>query len=603
MGSKEPLSPRHNIKIMTDAKISPDLNPPRLAGWDHSGASRIVLDGMARRFALVSAFLAPLLPLMSLPAYFFDGDPIWVMHVGIMAMFVGLGIWRERFSAPQITFVILALTTIIAFLEFGTRGVNTAALMTEGVALTLFVLCVERRFSIPVTVGIFLVGLVVILEYLAGQAGGDYSGIPLAKWSEPLMWFGCCLVIFCVAGTVLPQLVDQLEAANLGQLRERRQRLLLESGSKTEAQKLELLIRSTPVGLCVLDEKGDITLWNALSERFFGVVATDMIGVTFADYLAKITPEHPLIPRIGDLFRGQPFYNAILQSVPVGLPINLLMSGRSMTNEAGKVVGAVMTFAEVSSIIKNPVELGSLARLEDVATIANELRAPLMTQGLSLETLAVLLEQSNPDFTRVRQRLLLLEEQQARAVTLVESYYRRLRDQGAVSAVQDIFDLTSTAAESFRQDLPLGDIVFELDTHRADPAVVMAPAIWVRQVIVNLLTNAYEALAVSDGASSEAGRITLRVETTPDWLVWEVTDSSGASLPEHPEQLFRPGYTTKAVGEGRGLGLFISRATVRQLGGNLTVAQGEPGLVFRMLLPRNPRRLSDSSADKVSPQA
>jgi PAS domain S-box-containing protein len=104
------------------------------------------------------------------------------------------------------------------------------------------------------------------------------------------------------------------------------------------------------------------------------------------------------------------------------------------------------------------------------------------------------------------------------------------------------------------------------------------------QVVVNLLVNA--AQAIPEG---EADRHEIRVVTrTADdgHAVLEVKDTGPGMPPEIRRRIFDPFYTTKAVGEGTGLGLTICHGIVAALGGSIEVESAVgAGATFRVTLP------------------
>jgi CheY-like chemotaxis protein/anti-sigma regulatory factor (Ser/Thr protein kinase) len=103
------------------------------------------------------------------------------------------------------------------------------------------------------------------------------------------------------------------------------------------------------------------------------------------------------------------------------------------------------------------------------------------------------------------------------------------------------------------------------------------------QVVLNLIMNAIQALP--PGAPSEH-EISVSVHDEDDWVVVEVTDSGPGVGLEDRERIFDPFVTTKPVGVGTGLGLFVCRNVVRGLGGDVTVGDRPGGgASFRVLLP------------------
>jgi CheY-like chemotaxis protein/two-component sensor histidine kinase len=121
-----------------------------------------------------------------------------------------------------------------------------------------------------------------------------------------------------------------------------------------------------------------------------------------------------------------------------------------------------------------------------------------------------------------------------------------------------------------------------------------ASAAQVRRIVMNLITNASEALGDRDGVI----RVTTRcVKIGPDasigvsnrladgdYLRLEVSDNGCGMSPETQARVFDPFFTTKSA--GRGLGLAVVGGIVRGLGGGIRV-DSEPGkgTAFQVLLP------------------
>lgn len=123
--------------------------------------------------------------------------------------------------------------------------------------------------------------------------------------------------------------------------------------------------------------------------------------------------------------------------------------------------------------------------------------------------------------------------------------------------------------------------VLETDLAPDAPAV-LANAAQVRQIVLNLITNASDAIGERDGVI----RVTTRSVKAPDCdqLQLEVTDTGHGMSPETQAKVFDPFFTTKSA--GRGLGLAVVYGIVRDLGGTILIAS-EPGrgATFQILLP------------------
>ncbi len=119
---------------------------------------------------------------------------------------------------------------------------------------------------------------------------------------------------------------------------------------------------------------------------------------------------------------------------------------------------------------------------------------------------------------------------------------------------------------------------------------VFGNAIHLEQVIVNLLTNARDAI---NETKRGRGRVRIQAKFDPKFVTVSVQDD-GAGIPEAVKaKIFNPFFTTKEVGRGMGLGLSLSFGLIQKINGSL-VAESEPGrgTEFIVRLPIDFRNLS-----------
>lgn len=103
------------------------------------------------------------------------------------------------------------------------------------------------------------------------------------------------------------------------------------------------------------------------------------------------------------------------------------------------------------------------------------------------------------------------------------------------------------------------------------------------QVMINLMVNAGQAIQ-SNGHIVISTRTV--VEKGEDTVVIKITDDGCGIKPADLETIFQPFYTTKPVGQGTGLGLYISLTIVESLGGKIWVeSKLNRGTTFTIQLP------------------
>ena len=106
-----------------------------------------------------------------------------------------------------------------------------------------------------------------------------------------------------------------------------------------------------------------------------------------------------------------------------------------------------------------------------------------------------------------------------------------------------------------------------------------------RQILVNLITNAVDAV------SADGGHIRVSATARDGAVAIAIADDGVGIAAEDAARIFEPFYTTKGRGKGTGLGLAICRELATALGGRITVesAPGR-GSTFTITLPRSERK-------------
>ena len=103
------------------------------------------------------------------------------------------------------------------------------------------------------------------------------------------------------------------------------------------------------------------------------------------------------------------------------------------------------------------------------------------------------------------------------------------------------------------------------------------------QVVINLLINAVHA---SDKEASSLALRAFRGEDGQNTVFIEVADNGSGMSAETVAKIFDPFFTTKKNGQGTGLGLYITKNIIEDMGGRIAV-ESEPGrgTTFRIVLP------------------
>ena len=112
------------------------------------------------------------------------------------------------------------------------------------------------------------------------------------------------------------------------------------------------------------------------------------------------------------------------------------------------------------------------------------------------------------------------------------------------------------------------------------PSIACMPG-QLNQVFLSLLTNAFQAI------DAPPGTVTVRSTEVANGIAVEVHDTGMGITAANLKKLFDPFFTTRAVGQGVGLGLSLAYGIVRSQGGTIEVSS-EPGhgATFRVVLQK-----------------
>jgi two-component system NtrC family sensor kinase len=156
----------------------------------------------------------------------------------------------------------------------------------------------------------------------------------------------------------------------------------------------------------------------------------------------------------------------------------------------------------------------------------------------------------------------------------------------------DLNDLIDESIQLIELELKKRDIkiIKEIDPSQEK---ILSDPFQIRQVLVNLLTNAVHAIG-------SEGSITISLKNFEDQIVITVKDS-GVGIPgENMEKIFEPFFSTKPPGEGTGLGLFVTRGIIEKLGGSVEVeSKVGDGSLFIIRLPKQPKNVDKLMKNEV----
>jgi PAS domain S-box-containing protein len=309
------------------------------------------------------------------------------------------------------------------------------------------------------------------------------------------------------------------------------------------------LLANIADGIVAVDRDGHVVLWNRAAEEITGVPASEAVGRTPAQVLQReLESDVGGVNRLVSITRGDD-------------DVWLSLSETVMRDPTGAIAGRIFAFRDISA----EHELEQM-KTDFVSTVSVELRTPLT----SIYGFAQTLLREDVEFSDAERRTFLefIARQSEGLTAIVDALLNAARlDKGdltvsleptdVVDVVHSVVDAASAQANGHR-------FVAEVD---GSPGPARADPDKLRQVLDQLVANAVK-------FSPGGGTVTVSVERRPDAIEIAVADE-GVGIPAADVDRIFSKFTKVGGGPGSGLGLFIARGLVREMGGRMWVESTE----------------------------
>ena len=383
------------------------------------------------------------------------------------------------------------------------------------------------------------------------------------------------------------------------------------------------ILQNMNSALLVIDADGKIAACNPPAEQILGERAQALRGRSLRRWFASDAPGEDCIARSlneGIRFRGAE--STITRSDGTRVPIGI--SCAPIVDADGARFGVVATFQDLSEIkqlqrqVLQTEKMASIGQL--AAGVAHEINNPMgfihanlfqmaeyvadlrrvfsavdelrkaVARGDAIELreaagrLDATAEETQIDFLLSDLAKAIRESQEGSE--RIRHIVQDLRDfshldtgERVLADINQCLDSTANIVWPMMKHL----VVLEKEYHEL-PSVACYP-MQLKQVFMNLLVNAFQAIEEKIGGRSETGLIRLRTEAHGARVVVSVSDTGTGITSENLGRIFDPFFTTKKVGIGTGLGLSTCYSIVRRNGGTITVeSQVGLGSTFQVQL-------------------
>jgi PAS domain S-box-containing protein len=340
-----------------------------------------------------------------------------------------------------------------------------------------------------------------------------------------------------------------------------------------ESRRLVRAVESTEEAVIITDAQGRIIFANPAFMRTLGYRREEVIG---HDAIEVAGPLPEPAEQFRETLQRRSWRGETVVHRKDGTAIPILLNASLIRDADGRVQGAVAILEDISEAKGFQQQMQRADRLAAVGELA---------AGIAHEinnALAVIFGQTADEGTRgeqaLRGALAQIDAQAHRIGDILQGVLGFARPRPPHPVPVQLPQLTAKTLELVRHDLSRQHVRLET-VFDADLPAAQADPQQLQQVLLNLLTNAIQAMA---GHPDNWVRVEIGGEG--DQLALRVADGGPGIAADVLPRIFDPFFSTKA--EGSGLGLSVSYAIARAHGGDLRVAsEVGSGTVFTLLLP------------------
>ncbi len=353
--------------------------------------------------------------------------------------------------------------------------------------------------------------------------------------------------------------------------------------SETKKKDLDLLrfsqvVHYTINPIQITDARNRMVYVNPAFERISGYSRDELIG---ANPRIMSSGKHPKKFWAGmwdQITRGEVWTGEIENRQKNGEPMFTQLLISPVVDNDGQVVGYLGAHRDISHQKQLEQQLVHTQKMESMGTlaagIAHEVGNPLASISSIVQ---VLLRTIDDSFAK--EKLNLVQTQVQRITKIIRDLVDFSRPSTYKLQPTDVVRTVMDAVEIVKIGKKAKLVSFVTNVESQIPMLYLVPD-QLSQVFINILLNGVDAM------EGREGRIETTISQDGEFVSVTISDDGSGIKPEHLSKVFEPFFTTKKVGEGTGLGLWVSYGIMKSFRGDISV-RSEPGkgTSFCVLLP------------------
>jgi PAS domain S-box-containing protein len=351
------------------------------------------------------------------------------------------------------------------------------------------------------------------------------------------------------------------------------------------AEDLTRLIDTANAPIFGTDSEGNVNEWNQKVVTITGYTKEETMGRNLVSDFITQDYQEQVQQVLKKALSGDETSNF---EVPLytksGARVMILLNATTRRDVNGEAVGVIGVGQDITYRKKVEAQLSQQQKLESIGTLASGVAHEINNPLTGIINYAQIIVDDLEKESELREYAEGIKEEAERVAEIVAdllSFAREDKESHSLSIMSDIVNRTTSLIKTI---IHKDQITLDVDISEDLPQIKCRSQ-QVQQVLMNLLTNARDALNQRYPAYDENKIVTVTVRVFEQdgrrWLRTTVEDHGTGIDKETRERMFDPFFTTKDRATGTGLGLSISHGIVLEHHGRLSV-ESEPGEYTRI---------------------
>jgi PAS domain S-box-containing protein len=341
------------------------------------------------------------------------------------------------------------------------------------------------------------------------------------------------------------------------------------------------IVESMTMSIVVIDKDYHITVANSEFEKTIGKRRQEIIGILVGEIIELSDDSQDFQEHLHWVMGS--FETKILTKIHCRVGEHNIISNlrlSPMLEGEKQLVGAVIIIEDITARVNLEEELTLSQRLAAIgklaAGLAHEINNPL---GIILNYIEIC--QMDEKDEKVKGYLMRITSETERIAEIIRQLLEFSRQTKTQFRPVDLIEVVDDTIDFIEYKLRKEGIRLQ-KRYSLSKAMVLADKSQLKQVFLNIILNALQAM-------QHGGRLTIRLHETDDGQAFSLSfiDSGKGIAKEILDKVFDPFFSTKAIGEGTGLGLSVSYGIIQEHAGSIEVTSKEgTGSTFTIKLKK-----------------